>query len=192
MPTRWNPADTSALHQFSNGDLTLTRITTNNQYAMTRGSRGRSTGKYYFEVRFTFTGTGMSAGIANSATALDSVSIYAGNNTNSIIVGTNSQTTFNNTNLGSPGTVTSNQWLGFAIDLDNKKWWTVVSGGNWNNDVIENQNPALNVGGYSFATIAAGPYYPLLQSYRTSDHSGVANFGATRFVFNPPSGFGMW
>jgi hypothetical protein len=81
-----------------------------------------------------------------------------------------------------------NDVIGMAIDAGNKVWFR-KNGGNWNNDVIGNQDPASNLGGIDIS--ALGTVYPAynLAAWPTNLNEIITfNFGPT-FAFPPPSGF---
>lgn len=77
-----------------------------------------------------------------------------------------------------------------AFDLINMKAWARFNGGNWNNDVIANQNPATNTGGYSISGIT-GPFYAGGSAVGVGD-TITANFGEQSFTYALPSGFTAW
>jgi len=82
--------------------------------------------------------------------------------------------------------------LCFALDLDNKKiWGRVGTTGNWNNDVIANQNPASNTGGVALPSALQSDVCPAanLKALTPTPDSITGVFAAGSFAGTPPSGF---
>jgi hypothetical protein len=130
---------------------------------MVRSTQSFSSGLLYWEVQlgFTYAGADDLIGIAN---ANESLGNWVGESQNSVgwwwstgqIYQNNATTTTIET--GAPGTA---DVMAFALDLTHSKLWikNLSSGSGWNNDIIGNQNPATNTGGYSFSGLNAGPYF---------------------------------
>jgi hypothetical protein len=98
---------------------------------------------------------------------------------------------FNSGTVATIGGFTTGDVLDMAVDLDAKLVWFRKNGGDWNNDVLANQNPDGNVGGASFAGIPAGPYYVgICMIYDYEQYT--MNFGATPYTYAAPSGYGNW
>jgi hypothetical protein len=79
-----------------------------------------------------------------------------------------------------------------AIEVDfthSKAWMQSSSNGKWNNDVIGNQNPATNTGGFSISTIS-GALFPCASVFGTGFSTTLNGEGA--FVVTPSSGFSAW
>jgi hypothetical protein len=104
----------------------------------------------------------------------------------------------NNTCTSSPGSgnAASGDYIMIAVDLDHDKMWTYNStSGKWNNDVIGNQNPATNTGGFSMADRSGAAVYPAAS---LSGFSGFGTVSAITFNFagsfhnTAPSGFLAW
>jgi hypothetical protein len=81
-----------------------------------------------------------------------------------------------------------------AMDVDNQKVWFRTNSGNWNNDVIANQNPTTNTGGlsvsnpFSRGSLLAAAFYG--GNLNGSPYGKVtANFGGSAFGYAMPSGF---
>jgi hypothetical protein len=62
-----------------------------------------------------------------------------------------------------------------------------VDGGNWNNDVIGNQNPVGNVGGIDFSSMAFDTLLPVFGASTTTG-AGTANFTGS-FAHTAPTGY---
>lgn len=84
--------------------------------------------------------------------------------------------------------------VSMAVDFDNNLFWfrIIHSGvaGNWNNDVIGNQNPVGAVGGRSISGLS-GAKFIAAGADRTSD-VWVLNAGGSSYLATAPSGFGNW
>lgn len=66
----------------------------------------------------------------------------------------------NNTTITTIASWSAGDNIGVAINPTLALIWFRKNGGNWNNDVIGNQNPVGAVGGISLATMTAGNYKP--------------------------------
>jgi hypothetical protein len=187
--TTWNPADKNANLTLSGGDLIFTQGAFND-YASLRSVASASSGKKYWELTATTIGGAALTveGFGNSTMALNT---YLGANTNSMGWVGDGRVLLNDVTVTTIQTWAQGDTLCFALDLDNSKVWFRTNGGNWNNDVIGNQNPATNTGGASLSGIASGPYFVMAQGHATGD-SMTANFGATAYAQTAPSGFGNW
>ena len=102
-----------------------------------------------------------------------------------------------NQTLATLATYAVGDTIGQAVDFSNKKIWWQKNGGNWNNDVIGNQNPATNTGGVSLSSVIISGYtyapcVGLNSTAATGLGSITCNFGATAFTYTPPSGFSKW
>jgi hypothetical protein len=167
-------------------------MTVRNGYSAIRALSSHSTGLYYYEVTpNVISGTG--AWIIGIGNATASVSNFVGNDANSIGVTAAGTIWFNSANPVPPSPVapyTVGNTVGVAVDLTNKKIWFRTNAGNWNNDVIANQNPVGNVGGAGFST-STGPWFPMWNGGAVNDQV-TASFGATTYAQPVPSGFGNW
>ena len=181
----WNPTDVDDA-TVSSDSLTATKTA-----ATSGGVRGLnyfSTGLTYFEQTLvTNAGTGLRIGISNASHSLSAaltlgVNALGYNPSTGAVIG-------NAATLATIMTATNGDVLGFAVDLTNSKIWIRKNGGDWNNDVIGNQNPATNTGGISLSGLNAGPYYPTFTS-TDDDTSLTLNIGASAYNASAPSGFG--
>lgn len=158
MAQTWDSTHKAAVITLSSGNLIATATASGND-APVYASLGVSSGKFYWEVMLA-SDAQVGAGIGNVSTnaangewlglAADSVGWYSNG---VVITGGNNTATWQSFGSG----VT----LCFAMDLTSatkKLWGRLGATGNWNNDVIGNQNPAANTGGLaipSFVTVAA-------------------------------------
>lgn len=88
-----------------------------------------------------------------------------------------------NGNLTATGTTLT---IGFAVDLDNDRFWARSGGGGWSSA----GNPGLNQNGKVITTIGAGTVFPAWGSFNGS--ATTINGGATQFQRELPSGFTAW
>ena len=176
----------------SGGNLVATNTGTTEfeQGAKGASATGKSTGKYYFEVqRTTSLGSGddVGAGVSTFATSYTNVGRFG---SNGVYMKTSGAVHNGSLQLVSAGVWANGEVYGFAIDLDNRKFWRrLAPSGNWNNAAIGSQNPATNTGG---VTIPAGVMVPFMCFGGAGGVAGevmAANFGASAFVGAVPSGF---
>lgn len=192
---KWDAAHTNVANLLSNNYLTATH-SGSSALSATFGVNSNTTGKSYWEVVMSCVAANdeCSAGIGNiSSSTADGA--YLGSATNTIGWFPNSGQVFNN-----GGSV--NTWapwangarLCFARDLTSatKKIWGRVGNGNWNNDVIGNQNPATGTGGLIIpAGVLAAAVVPGVQfNSATTPDRAVASFATASWAFSPPAGFG--
>lgn len=166
--TTWNPSDKNASITLSGGDLTATNSsssTTDNKAV--RGTIGKSSGKWYWEVTMTTIGDNVQVGVARST---ESLSNFIGSGTYGW--GYNNYGTLWN---GGAGAVTKDAFtagtvIGIALDMDS-------------GEVSFYKNGVLQ---HTFTGVT-GTIYPALSAI----NGGVftANFGATSFAHSAPSGF---
>lgn len=175
----------------SNGDLTATHSSTNNNSG-TRSLSFQTSGKYYFEVTATdFDGSADCAGVlAKTGNFIDLISAARCGS----VTRTSGNVFGNDAASGkSIGAIADGDVLGFAVDLDNAKIWArKAPSGNWNGLAIGSENPATNTGGVSISNDASGGMAPAVGFGGASTQSGdnaTANFGATSFSGTAPSGF---
>jgi hypothetical protein len=150
-----------------------------------RGTVSQTTGKYYAE--FDLSGGAASSiyGVVEASAALN---IYAGSGTDSI--GNNEGSVYQN---GSVIATTQSSgslpvtWQ-MAVDVGAGLIWWNMNNGNWNNSGTA--DPATGAGGISMSL--SGALFPALSIFNPSSVQNTVNFGATSYVFTPPSGFGNW
>lgn len=83
--------------------------------------------------------------------------------------------------------------LCFALDLDNHKLWgRLEAAGNWNNDVIGNQNPATNTGGLNLTGLGVVLDRPVTAAgtVKFITNTATGAFAASTWLGTPPTGFG--
>lgn len=179
-PTTWNPADKGASFALSNGNLTVTRAAGGGAESL-RGTLSR-TGKRYFEIVVTASGSDASPAIANTTASL---SAYLGVDTNGVcLYGANGQVLYNGGVLlatGSP--IAIGEVVGFAYNSTAGLLW-VYRGG-----VLQNGDPVAGTGGLSVPGIGAAPFIGL---WSGSTATATMRALAASFSGTPPTGFAAW
>lgn len=183
----WDPNKTAEL--LSNNNLTATLVVGGKGY----GVVGASTGKKYWEMRVDIGDPNTSilpgAGIGIPPYA----AVDLGNDSNeSIGWQGNGIIRRNSGNIATIQTFTTTDICCIALDIDNNKIWFRTNNGNWNNDILANQNPATNTGGFDTSALTPLPLYPAFGLNSAGGDQITANFGATPYAQTPPAGFGNW
>lgn len=186
VPTTWNLADKSSFIDLSGGNLSTTGLASLVD-GNVRANVGATTGKKYFEVTVNVKAGNVAVGIAAGNATLNT---YIGSDNNSISFFSTNPVLLNNATILTFSSYSVANVVCVAADLDANKIWFRIDGGNWNNDIIGNQNPVGAVGGLSFAVLT-GFRYPAINHNTTSDKM-TANFGASAYAQTPPVGFGNW
>lgn len=93
----------------------------------------------------------------------------------------------NNATISTIATFVASDRLGWAIDWQRQLVWFRKNNGDWNNDVIANQNPVGGVGGVSLATMTWGALSFMWGGSATA--SATARFLASSFTDVAPTGF---
>lgn len=164
----------------------------------TLGTVGHASGKYYFEVRVNKLASngGYLIGIGNHILSLSSQSgggIFLGQDMNGVGADPNAGVVFNNVILANFDVLSAGDWVGVAVDLDNKKiWYWNGTQARWNHDILANQNPVGAVGGALFTTMPL-PAYPAGSVLNWADSNELTlNCGQSPFQFTVPTGFLAW
>jgi hypothetical protein len=159
------------------------------------GVNGKTSGKFYFEVKPLTTPSGNYTQYGIAVSTVDKDMLWLGNGIATFYPYGNSGSPSylgnggNTAISGLSGTsIIANDLVGIAVDLDNKTIWFRVNGGNWNGNATH--NPATNTGGFSFSALS-GTFHPIFGS-EIIGHSATYNFGATAFGATAPSGFTGW
>jgi hypothetical protein len=185
--TTWNPADKSADITLSGGNLIAIGNNVSGAFGAVRAIASASSGLKYYEGMVSAT-SNPQIGVANASATLAN---FVGFDVNGTGYVHNGNVFINNSVVGAIQTFTSGDTIGIAFNLTTQKIWFRTNGGNWNNDIIGNQNPATGTGGISTASMAAGPYFPACGAFSNADQ-WTANFGGSTFANAAPSGFGNW
>lgn len=194
--TAFNPADVGGTITLSNSNFTAStsNVATGNGV---RGLTSRSAGLLYLEFQSVIEGDNSDLiGLASSTGTL------TGNAGSVGTLGYSGDGTWCNANgfpsSGGPVLSTAGR-IGIAINFTSGKFWLRVNGGNWNNDVLANQNPATGAGGFVLAASVSGvalfPYARLRNSLRVPQCTvvtGAVASPALAFIDAIPSGFSAW
>lgn len=171
---------------------TNTGTTSTDQGAHVPFASAKSSGKYYFEITVVSQGgNGFSADYgAGIGTVGSTFSGMGSSATSGLMEFTNAGFVIGNgSHLGTISAPSNGDTLGFAVDLDHLKFWVKnvsVPGSLWLNNTGD---PASNTGGIS---VPAGDYVPFSTfggAFGTAGQVQTANFGATAFVGDVPTGF---
>lgn len=203
MATTWDPSNKSTAVTLSGNNLIATEsgvVDFNNDAG--RGITAITTGqKKYWEVKVNLIDTDFSTGPGIVNTSMNyTPNQWLGLTANSMGYYSSGEVYCNYTTLGtfitnSLSTYVANDIVCHAVDFAAGKIWFRVNGGNWNNDVIANQNPATGAGGINFVTsrLGSGDVYPAYNVYRHPTGPTLTqvtgNFGATAAAFSIPVGF---
>jgi hypothetical protein len=177
------------------GDLMSSRyIGQFNVYGVMYATPSISSGKFYFEALVTGTSVStddLGIGIGNTSSVVDDFR-YIGDSTDTIgWYGGSGGIWQNGSVVATWATFSTGSVLCIALDATNNKLWGRVGAGNWNNDVLANQNPANNVGGYAIpASVYGSAMSPgaTMQTNTTPD-SVTGYFMSSTWTQSPPSGF---
>lgn len=184
--TTWNPNNKSGTVTLSGGNLTATVATLTGSVAATNAA----TGPTYFEVTAgaSLTGT-MAIGLANRTYSAAPLTTVIGSDLNSLGYNQAGAVKVNNVTLATIQTFAASDTICVAFDPQYQLIWFRVNGGNWNNDVIGNQNPVGLVGGISTGSMNQGVMFPAWGSTAvTPNQSGTAVF-TSGFAQTPPTGY---
>jgi hypothetical protein len=170
----------------SNGNLTAT--TNGANYGLARSLISESSGKYCIEV----TATTVSAvndqiGIINASEALTGV--YLGEDANGLGYFETGPVAINGVTIGTAAAFTMGSVIDQCVDFGAQLYWARVNGGNWNNS--GSANPATGAGGFSTASLNAGPYYVAVGFEFVASDTITANFTSSP-TYAYPSGFTNW
>lgn len=164
-----NPNDAGSGFTFNNGNLTFGSST---DYMAVRATHSKTTGKWYWEVKFDSGYYGSTIGISNKSFPVTSYSVV---NTNwrSYYLGSGNRKFPEGTTYGSAWVV--GDIIGVALDLDI--------------GTLEFYKNGVSMGISHTNVKELGEVYPTLASYSTQVKTLTINFGATPFVYSAPTGF---
>ena len=196
-----DPSNVGTNITLSGGNLTWS--STNSGAVSGRGTTGYLAGSgttnaslfLYFEMTVNVQGSsalGAEVGLMND---LESLSNFVGQTGNSVSQEASTGEVFYidtvfATYTAAPATAV----ISVAVDFFHQKEWWRVNGGDWNGDIIANQNPATNTGGLTTAFVFNnGGYFTVYPAFgsRQSGPGGTFNL-AGPFAYSVPSGFGSW
>ena len=175
--TTWNSDDKSANITLSNGDLTATSI--NQAWKSVRATKGKSAGKWYWEVTISVDADRCLVGVG---TIDESVDTYVGDTVYGYSYYSPDGNKFHDDTGTSYGSgFTTNDIIGVALDLDNGKIWFSKNGA-WQNSGDPEADTGEAWSGLS------GTFFPMYSPYSNTE-AATANFGASAFSHSVPSGF---
>lgn len=175
--TAWNNLDKNANLSLTNSNLTVTVSSTG--YQGVRAVASASTGLFYYEVHLDTNPTGelILAGIANATFGVSSGN-FAGQDNNSIGFDPDGSLIFLNGVTTAAAHGVTGDTIGIAVDIAGTSFKCNVNGGAFTTR--------------SFATMGAGPYFPLLTMITPGTRSTAA-FSSASWLFSPPAGgYGQW
>jgi hypothetical protein len=156
VATTWDPNAKSAGVTLSGGNLVASVGSGSSNVAATRSI----TGPTYFEVSLgaNLSGTA-SIGICNRGINFAAGTLL-GADANGCGYRQSGAVVINGATVATIATYLATNSIGVAVDIQNRLIWFRVGAGNWNNDVIGNQNPVGSVGGISLSTMTLGSALP--------------------------------
>lgn len=167
----WNPSDKHAEITLSGGNLVATGSTTPTNSAV-RANIGKSSGKWYWEVRVNTLGTGVAPGIGSSTQNLNAAGAF--NNLEGLRVYYSGNGNIYLPNTGFGATFGAGDVVGCALDMDTGDF-KVYKNGSLQGTVV---------------TGLSGTIYPYSIVISEAVPAQVtANFGASAFAHSVPSGY---
>jgi len=168
--TTWNPSDKTVNVTLSGSDLVAT--TSGYSSGGVRSVIGKSSGKWYWEVTVgTVAAYDQYVGVSSTGGSLDPAYYYS---TGMGWIGLSGSLLKNNSSVGSPGTYTTGDVLGFALDM-----------GAGTLELFKN-----NVSKGTFSSLPTGNLCAVCgNGISGGANVFTANFGATALAYSPPSGF---
>ncbi len=161
----WNPADKGAGFTLSGGNLVATSTVA---YAAARATVGVASGKWYWEVTL----SGLGYWFLGVATTSQSLTTVLGNPNASGVQSNNYYWNSLTSAVGGGFTLIAGDVIGFALDANTKT-------------LAVYQNNSLII---TITSVQSGTVYPAISNYSGTENY-TANFGATPFVYTPPSGY---
>jgi hypothetical protein len=183
-PTTWGVSDFRDSVTYSADLLTTASAST---FIIQRCTNAiGSSDKKYFELVLPVVSVAADTGVG-VATGNQDMSQFLGQSNEGIAMYGSGMVYRNNVLLTTYGTFAATSNVSIAVDRPNNKIWWRVNGGNWNNDVIGNQNPATNTGGQDISAVA-GNLFPAFHVEHAGD-SCTGKFASGSWTYAAPSGF---
>jgi hypothetical protein len=171
----------------SGGDLTVTKSAAGSAHRMVRGTLGKFSGKWYFEVRVNTDTPGSRLYFVGLSDVDDPLTNHVGQSALSVGIYGNAGEVYRSAgSAGSFGSYTVGDVIGVAYCADSGKVWFAK-----NNTWLNSGDPA-NDKARMLADNKAG-WRPAISIYEGS--SGVsltARFKTSDFSYTPPTGFSAW
>lgn len=186
--TTFDPSNKSTHITLSGGNLVSTSGAGSSNSTAVRSVASHSTGKFYCE--FTLTsgtpGGNDGCGLCNGSFVIDGGS-FLGNNSNSCSYFNGGSYFGISGAAAAPGSQSSGDIIGMAVDAGAALIWFRRNGGQWNSDGLA--NPATGAGGGTFTI--SGALFAAVEGEVSGD-TWTANFGGSAYANAAPSGFGNW
>jgi len=164
----WSSTDKTSNAVVSNGNLTYTAAAS---FELTRGTIGKTSGKWYWEVTAT-TATDATIGVANASQSITGDQ-WVGISANSWSWAQFNGFMYTNNASGvSAGSYANGDVIGIALDMDTG---TISY---YKNGVFAGSQTGLT-----------GTVHPAIGNYTSATINATANFGATPFKYTIPAGF---
>lgn len=172
----WNPSDMNGAMTLSNGNLTIVSAIAATGAGNIRATHGKTSGKWYWEIKLDAGGTTLFAGIASKSYPITSVE-YIGSSSDALKIrayyGNNGNKLPENVSYGATSAV--GDTIGVAMNLDI--------------GTLEFYKNGVSMGVSHTNLQGMGEVFPFFKSMGTVSRTITANFGATAFSYPIPSGF---
>lgn len=168
IPVTLNPSDMGVGNTLSNENLTVVNTDANTGI---RATHGKSSGKWYWEVRLDAGVNNIFIGVSNKLFSVSSGSVSDANWKS--YYGSVARKYPEATTYGT--TISVGNIIGVALDLDN--------------GTLEFYKNGVSMGISHTNIKELGEVYPTLRSWLASSKTVTFNFGAKPFIYNIPSGF---
>ena len=192
MVQAWNPSQICSNVVLSGANLIGTMTTNSPSDSPMYAVESVTTGRFYWEITLAGAIATIAAGIGNILSSTGQGQ-YLGDGSNTIGWFGGGSVDSGASGIATWATFASGNTLCFAMDLvSGKLWGRVGAAGNWNNDVIANQNPAVGsqVGGVAIpSSVTANAVVPAV-SVETLSDTATGKFASASWIGTPPLGFG--
>jgi hypothetical protein len=190
VSTKLDPANTAAGIALSNGNLTARATGTNLLGQVSRTIASASANSYYAEFSIDFKpAANLGVGLINATQALTGKFLGDTGN-NSVGYYSSSGVYRNGSAVGNATAFAQGATLSMAWNETSKKVWFRSNCGNWNNDVIGNQNPATGTGGFDISAIT-GAVFPAIDLEDTGDQITINPGNTGQFNCTVPAGYSI-
>lgn len=168
----WNPLDKHTTWTLSNGNLTAKKSSTGTSWTSVRATEGKSSGKWYWEIKVDVVGLYVNIGVGTLSSSLNTGTNIAPLNRKSYdLRGYVSDPA----NLSYGSTYTAGDTIGIKLDMDI--------------GTIEFLKNGTSQGVAFSDLLSLGIVFPFITDYGTGVPQVTANFGATPFAYPIPQGY---
>lgn len=181
----WNPSDKAPGLTLSNSNLTVEQTSADSTQQKVRHIQGKTTGKYYFEIKVDSEANGMMIGVGASTSPLYENVGHTGvaYNYDGLLYGGSEQTSYGSS-------WTDGDIIGIAFDLSNGRIW-FSKNGSWQagGSPGTDTSPAY----YLLAVDEENPiiYHPAVSTYHIGEKS-TGHFSEEAFTYDIPTGFSAY